>query len=213
MRRRLWWLPAVLLGAGLAGPSLYAQPTPGGEPPQVGDEPGTAIFAGGCFWCMEADFEKLAGVKEAISGYAGGELANPSYKQVTGGGTGHAEVVRVHYDPGVVDSAGLVAHFWKNVEPTTPNRQFCDSGSQYRAALMPLNPEQRRIAEASRQRVVDSGRFPAVHVSIEEPGHFWRAEEYHQDYYREHAIRYRFYRSRCGRDDRLEQLWGEPKED
>nr|MBV6629126.1 peptide-methionine (S)-S-oxide reductase MsrA [Oceanococcus sp. HetDA_MAG_MS8] len=168
----------------------------------------SAIFAGGCFWCMEADYEKLRGVLDVVSGYAGGPEKNPSYKEVSRGQTGHAEVVQVMYDPEQVSYTELLDHFWKNIDPTTPNRQFCDSGRQYRPALMPLGPEQEELARASLQEVIDSGRFDRVAVSIEAPGRFWIAEDYHQDYYKKNPIRYGFYRSRCGRDARLEELWG-----
>lgn len=178
-------------------------------PPAADKATAEAIFAGGCFWCMEADFEKLAGVAEAISGYAGGSVNNPSYKQVSGGGTDHAEVVKVIYDPSVVSYEKLLEHFWKNVDPTTPDQQFCDKGSQYRAALMPESSADKEAARASLDAVKASGRFDTVHVRIEEPGRFWVAEDYHQDYYKKNPIRYRWYRGGCERDRRLAEVWGE----
>ena len=167
-----------------------------------------AILAAGCFWCVEADFEKLPGVLDAVSGYAGGRTENPSYKEVSRGDTGHAEVVRILYDPTQISYAELLQHFWKNVDPTTPNQQFCDRGSPYRAALFPLNAEQKAAAQDSLQAVIDSGRFEQVHVGIEQPGRFWPAEDYHQDYAQKNPVRYNYYRYRCGRDARLKALWG-----
>lgn len=167
----------------------------------------TALFAGGCFWCMEADFEKLDGVDEVISGYAAGHVENPSYKQVSAGGTGHTEAVKVIYDPATVSYTALLKHFWKNVDPTTPNQQFCDKGSQYRAALLPVTEAETAAAKASLEQVRSSGRFTQVHVTLEDPGQFWPAEDYHQDYYKKNPIRYRWYRSGCGRDRRLQEVW------
>lgn len=167
----------------------------------------TALFAGGCFWCMEADFEKLDGVQEVISGYAAGTVANPTYKQVSAGGTGHTEAVQVLYDPDQVSYELLLKHFWANVDPTTPDQQFCDRGSQYRAALLPVTEAEIAAATASLNSIRDSGRFTVVHVKVEDPGTFWPAEEYHQDYYKKNPIRYRWYRSGCGRDKRLQEVW------
>ncbi len=167
----------------------------------------TALFAGGCFWCMEADFEKLDGVQEVISGYAAGSVANPTYKQVSAGGTGHTEAVQVLYDPDTVSYDALLTHFWANVDPTTPDQQFCDRGSQYRAALLPLTAAEKAAAAMSLEKIRDSGRFAQVYVTIEDPGTFWPAEDYHQDYYKKNPIRYRWYRSGCGRDKRLQEVW------
>ncbi len=166
-----------------------------------------AIFAGGCFWCMESDFEKIDGVQEVISGYAAGAVENPTYKQVSAGGTGHAEVVKVLYDPEKITYNTLLTYFWKNVDPTTPDQQFCDRGSQYRAAIMPVTEAEKTAAAASLEKIRDSGRFEQVYVTIEDPGIFWPAEEYHQDYYKKNPIRYRWYRNGCGRDKRLEEVW------
>ncbi len=166
-----------------------------------------ALFAGGCFWCMEADFEKLDGVQEVISGYAAGTVEHPTYKQVSAGGTGHTEAVKVVYDPQKISYQTLLSHFWVNVDPTTPNQQFCDKGSQYRAALLPVSDTEIAAAQASLNRIRLSGRFASVHVTIENPGQFWPAEEYHQDYYKKNPIRYRWYRNGCGRDKRLQEIW------
>lgn len=207
-----WATAALTLGlAALAWQPWNQAPAQDSDstlPAEQADGMLSAIFAGGCFWCMEADFEKLPGVLDVVSGYAGGKEDNPSYKQVSRGQTGHAEVVQVMYDPAQVSYAELLDHFWKNIDPTTPNRQFCDSGRQYRPSLMPLGPEQAQLARASLSKVRDSGRFDRVAVRIEAPGRFWVAEDYHQDYYKKNPIRYGFYRSRCGRDDRLQELWG-----
>lgn len=168
----------------------------------------TAIFAGGCFWCIEKDFEQLPGVIEVESGYTGGQTERPTYEQVSAGATGHAEAVRVIYDPGKVSYPQLVAYFWRHIDPTVKDRQFCDVGSQYRSGIYWQSEAQRKVAEASREDLVKSGRFPVVHTELAPAGTFWRAEEYHQDYYRKNPVRYTYYRASCGRDLRVEQLWG-----
>lgn len=197
----------VLASTALLAVSLNTQATPKPDSPPPPPNTKTAIFAGGCFWCMESDFEKLNGVIEAVSGYAGGKSPNPTYKQVSAGGTGHAEVVQVAYNPSVVSYEELLKHFWKNVDPTTPDQQFCDRGDQYRAAIMPSNQAEESAARSSLATIRDSGRFDVIHVTIESPGTFWKAEEYHQDYYKKNPIRYRWYRHGCGRDKRLEEIW------
>lgn len=168
----------------------------------------TAIFAGGCFWCMEADFEKLPGVVRVESGYTGGKTANPSYEQVSMGSTGHTEAVRVFYDPARIDYRQLLDHFWRNVDPTVKDRQFCDVGSQYRSAIYWQNEAEREAAEGSRDALLKSGRFAQIHTEILPVVAFYPAEEYHQDYYKKNPIRYKFYRHGCGRDARLKELWG-----
>ena len=173
-------------------------------------EPETAIFAGGCFWCVEADFDKVPGVLDTQSGYIGGERPDPTYEEVSAGGTGHAEAVRITYDPEKVSYQKLLDLFWRSIDPTTPDRQFCDRGSQYRSAIFYLNEEQRRLAEASRATLEADKPFPEPIVTeISPAGEFYPAEEYHQDYYRKNPLRYRYYRFSCGRDQRLEALWGE----
>jgi peptide-methionine (S)-S-oxide reductase len=173
-------------------------------------ESATAIFAGGCFWCVEADFDKVTGVLDTQSGYIGGERPDPTYDEVSAGGTGHAEAVRITYDPAQVTYTQLLDVFWHSIDPTTPDRQFCDRGSQYRSAIFYLNEEQRRLAEASRAALDADKPFPEPIVTeINPAGEFYPAEEYHQDYYRKNPLRYRYYRFSCGRDQRLEELWGE----
>jgi peptide-methionine (S)-S-oxide reductase len=171
--------------------------------------PARAIFAGGCFWCVEEAFEKVAGVISVTSGYTGGQVANPSYEQVSAGGTGHAEAVEVAYDPERVSYAELLKVFWRNIDPTTPDRQFCDRGHQYRAAIFVLDDTQRQLAEQSKRELERSKPFrePIV-TEIEPAGKFYPAEDYHQDYYKKNPLRYQFYKFGCGRARRLEQLWG-----
>lgn len=169
-----------------------------------------ATFAGGCFWCMEAPFDEVAGVVSTTSGYAGGNKINPTYEEVSAGGTGHAEAVQVAYDSTRISYAQLLAVFWRNIDPLTPNRQFCDSGTQYRSAIFYHNEEQRRLAEASKQRL--AGRFSQPIVTEVVPLQtFYPAEEYHQDFYKKNPLRYKAYRSGCGRDRRLQELWGGQK--
>jgi peptide-methionine (S)-S-oxide reductase len=170
----------------------------------------TAVFAGGCFWCVEEAFDAAEGVISTTSGYTGGHVANPTYKQVSAGGTGHAEVVQVVYDPATVSYRQLLNVFWRNVDPITPNRQFCDAGAQYRSAIFYQDEEQRQLAEASKRALEESGRFEEPIVTEINPGAtFYPAEEYHQDYYRKNSLRYKFYKYSCGRAQRLEELWGE----
>jgi peptide-methionine (S)-S-oxide reductase len=169
----------------------------------------TAIFAGGCFWCVEADFDKLAGVTATESGYAGGRQPNPTYEQVSAGGTGHAEAVRVTYDPKTVTYEQLLDYFWRHVDPTVKDRQFCDAGNQYRTAILYESAAQRRAAEASKAALEKSGRLAQVYTEVAPAGTFYPAEEYHQDYYRKNPIRYKFYRTSCGRDARLKEVWGD----
>jgi len=173
---------------------------------------GTAVatFAGGCFWCMEPPYDKLDGVLATTSGYIGGQLENPTYKQVSAGTTGHTEAVQVHYDPAKVTYDKLLQVFWRNVDPTTPDRQFCDRGSQYRTGIFYHDATQKRLAEASKAALDQSRPFPAPIVTeITEAGRFYAAEDYHQDYYVKNPLRYKFYRFNCGRDQRLTELWGE----
>ena len=173
-----------------------------------------AYFAGGCFWCTEADFEKVDGVIEAISGYTGGHLANPTYKQVSEGGTGHVEAVKVVYDPAKVTYEELLEVFWMHVNPTDAGGQFVDRGPQYRSVIFYSNEQEHRLAEASKKRLAASGRFDKPIVTEILPvGPFYPAEEYHQDYYKKNPIRYRFYRYRSGRDQFLEKVWAHTESD
>ena len=164
-----------------------------------------ATFAAGCFWCVEADFDKVPGVVSTTSGYIGGTLKNPTYEQVSRGGTGHAEAVEIVFDPAMVTYAQLLEHFWKNVDPLQAHRQFCDVGDQYRPAIFVHDDAQRRAAEASKARVQQRFAEPVV-VQIEAAGPFYRAEAYHQEYYRRNPVQYRYYRWSCGRDARLKEL-------
>jgi peptide-methionine (S)-S-oxide reductase len=168
-----------------------------------------AIFAGGCFWCMEAPFDKLAGVVSVTSGYTGGTKVNPTYEEVSAGGTGHAEAVQVVFDPRRISYAQLLDVFWHNVDPTVKDRQFCDTGHQYRSAIFYQGEEQRRAALKSRDLLEKSKPFrePVV-TEITPATAFYPAEEYHQHYYRKNPLRYTYYRSACGRDKRLRELWG-----
>ncbi len=166
-----------------------------------------ASFAGGCFWCMEEAFEKVPGVASVISGYTGGAGLDPTYQEVSAGATGHAEAIEVRYDPARVSYEKLLEIFWHNIDPLTPNAQFCDHGSQYRSAIFYRGEEEKRLAEASRQRHARRFKDPIV-TEIAEAGVFYPAEAYHQDYYRNNPVRYEFYKYTCGRAQRLEELWG-----
>jgi peptide-methionine (S)-S-oxide reductase len=167
----------------------------------------TATFAGGCFWCVEADFDKVDGVISTTSGYTGGHTVNPSYEQVSHGGTGHAEAVEIVYDPAKVSYQKLLDVFWHNIDPLAKDRQFCDHGRQYRSTIFYHGEEQRAQAEASKAAVAKRFKGP-IATEIVAAGPFYKAEDYHQDYYRKNPIRYKFYRFNCGRDARLEELWG-----
>jgi peptide-methionine (S)-S-oxide reductase len=168
--------------------------------------PQTAIFAGGCFWCVESDFDKVPGVLETISGYTGGSVKNPTYKQVSAGKTGHFEAVQVRYDPKQVSYAQLLHYFWRHIDPLDGEGQFCDRGGQYRSALFVQTPEQRKEAEASRQQTEKLLGKP-VKTLILPQGPFYRAEDYHQDFYRKEPLKYNFYRFSCGRDRRISEVW------
>ncbi|MEP6878058.1 MAG: peptide-methionine (S)-S-oxide reductase MsrA [Nitrosospira sp.] len=173
------------------------------------DAIGIATFAGGCFWCTEADFDKVPGVISTTSGYIGGTTVNPTYKQVSAGKTGHVEAVQVRFDPAKTNFAKLLAAFWPTIDPLTPDRQFCDGGSQYRSAIFYHDAEQKRQAEASKAALAASGRFTQPIVTEILPAtEFYPAEEYHQDYHVKNPIRYSYYRSNCGRDARLAEVWG-----
>ncbi len=170
-----------------------------------------ATFAGGCFWCMEPPFDKLDGVISTTSGYTGGTEKNPSYKEVSAGATGHAEAVQILYDPEKISYETLLDVFWRNIDPTTPNRQFVDVGAQYRSAIFYHDEAQRRLAEASKEKLAASGRFDKPLVTEIVPiTEFYPAEEYHQDYYQKNPLRYKFYRYGSGRDQYLEEVWAEP---
>jgi peptide-methionine (S)-S-oxide reductase len=168
-----------------------------------------AIFAGGCFWCTEADFDKVPGVLSTTSGYIGGKVPNPTYQQVTTKTTGHAEAVEIVFDPAKVSYEQLLEHYWRTIDPTTKDRQFCDSGSPYRSAIFALDAAQLKAAQASLAALEKGKPFPEpVVTQIALAGPFYAAEDYHQDYYKKNPLRYQYYRSGCGRDARLKQLWG-----
>ncbi len=170
-----------------------------------------AYFAGGCFWCMEEAFEKVEGVLSATSGYMGGTVSNPTYEEVSAGRTGHAESVEVVYDPAKVNYQKLLDAFWRNVDPITPNAQFCDHGNQYRSAIFFQTDEEKRASDSSKQAIEQSRRFKEPIVTqIAMAQQFYPAEDYHQDYYKKNPVRYKFYKYNCGRAQRLEALWGKP---
>ncbi len=203
----------LLTAADCNGPDATAETTPAPttaasldtEPTTAAD---TAIFAGGCFWCMEPPYEKLDGVFSVVSGYDGGTTPNPTYQEVANGRTDYAEAVRVIYDPEVISFETLVEVFWHNIDPFAVNRQFCDRGTQYRSILFYLNAEQQAIAEASLATLSARAENP-IATTVEPTTQFYEAEDYHQDFYRTNPDRYYSYREGCRRDDRLEELWGD----
>lgn len=168
----------------------------------------TATFAGGCFWCVEADFDKVKGVVSTTSGYIGGDTPHPTYDQVSSGKTGHVEAVEIVYNPKQVSYEHLLDVYWKNIDPTTNKGQFCDKGSQYRPIIFYHNEQQKELAEASKQKIVEERKVRPVLVEIRPATTFYPAEKSHQDYYQKKPLRYKFYRITCGRDKRLKQLWG-----
>ncbi|MBP7607110.1 MAG: peptide-methionine (S)-S-oxide reductase MsrA [Giesbergeria sp.] len=167
----------------------------------------TAVFAGGCFWCTESDFEKLPGVVAAESGYTGGKTANPTYEAVSAGHTGHTEAVRVTYDPAKVSYAQLVEFFWRTIDPTEKDRQFCDVGDQYRSGIYWGTDAERQVAEASLAKLKESGRFKNIYTEVKKADPFYVAEDYHQDYYKKNSVRYSYYRFSCGRDAQIKRVW------
>ncbi len=169
-----------------------------------------AVFAGGCFWCMESPFDKVSGVVATTSGYTGGHLAKPSYEAVSSGTSGHYEAIRISYDPAMVSYEDLLRVFWKNVDPFDDGGQFCDRGPQYRAAIFAADDEERVAAKKS-AREVETSKGQQVMTMILPRGEFFPAEEYHQDYYQRNPIRYHYYRTGCGRDRRLNQIWGKER--
>lgn len=204
----------LLLASALAGCSPDYQPE---VPKAGGGERGgtstreTAVFAGGCFWCTESDLEKVPGVLAAVSGFSGGRLAKPSYKQVSAGGTGHYEAVRVTFDPARVSYAQLAHYFFRTIDPTDAGGQFCDRGDSYRTAIFVADAKQRETAEAEK-KAAQAALGQPIATAILPAGPFWPAEAYHQDFYKNHDIKYHYYRSRCGRDARLQEVWGKKAE-
>jgi peptide-methionine (S)-S-oxide reductase len=204
MPRLLLSFALVLAAIGVAAAqSASPQPAPGQA---------VATFAGGCFWCTESDFDHVPGVISTTSGYTGGKVVNPGYERVSAGGTGHAEAVEVIYDPSKVSYEKLLTYYWRTVDPTVKNAQFCDHGEQYRTAIFVRNDDERKLAEASKKQVEAELKQP-VYTQIVDAGPFYAAEDYHQDFYKKNPTKYKFYRWNCGRDQRLEQLWGKPKGD
>jgi methionine-S-sulfoxide reductase len=198
----------IALGAWLAFAGASAAPARAADAPATA----TATFAGGCFWCMQPPFEKLPGVLSTTVGYTGGRTLNPTYEDVSAGGTGHAESVQIVYDPQKISYEKLLDVFWHNVDPLTPNAQFCDRGDQYRTAIFYHDDTQRRLAEASKQKLEASKRFQQPIVTqIVAAGPFYPAEEYHQKYHEKNPARYTYYRWSCGRDLRLDDLWGKQR--
>ena len=194
-------VPVVLCVALIAAPACSASAEPEGA---------RATFGGGCFWCMEPPFDEIDGVISTTSGYSGGPEKDPTYKQVSSGTTGHTEVVQVLYDPAKISYEQLLEVFWRNIDPTTENRQFCDWGSQYRTAVFFHDAEQGRLAQTCKQKIEESGRIDAPIVTeITAFTAFYPAEEYHQDFYKKNPVHYKRYRTGCGRDDTLRRIWGE----
>jgi peptide-methionine (S)-S-oxide reductase len=205
MRKGHVWALALVFGVAwmVAGSHAQDKPAPGSA------RLAKATFAGGCFWCMEPPFDALPGVVSTTSGYTGGQKLDPTYEEVSSGGTGHAEAVEVLYDPAKVSYEKLLDVFWHNVDPTVRDRQFCDTGNQYRTGIFTHDETQKRLAEQSKQALEKSKPFKEEIVTeIVPAGRFYPAEGYHQDYYKKNPVRYKFYRFNCGRDRRLEQLWG-----
>jgi peptide-methionine (S)-S-oxide reductase len=205
-------LIASVVSASCGNPSLGLAdpmpPTPISTPRS--DGLAEAVFAGGCFWCMEKPFDQLDGVLSTTSGYTGGQLENPSYKQVSAGSTGHTESVKIVYDPSQVSYEQLLEVFWHNIDPLDAKGQFCDKGSQYRSGIFYRNAEEKALAEASKAKLEAQPPFAqGIATEITAASEFYPAEDYHQNYYQTNPVRYNFYRTACGRDRRLEQLWGD----
>ena len=191
----------------LAAATLMAACAQAAPAPAPGGARAAAVFAGGCFWCTEADFDKIPGVLSTTSGYTGGKLRNPTYEQVSAGGTGHIEAVRVVYDPAKISYATLAARFVRTIDPLDAGGSFCDRGHGYRSAFFVANAEQRRAATAVKARAAATLKKPVATLVLP-AATFYPAEGYHQDYYKKNALKYRFYRFNCGRDARLKELWG-----
>ena len=211
MRIRAATLTALLAGAAAAGCAFVTSPDkdePVQAAPGEAKQLSSAVFAGGCFWCVESDFDKVDGVVETISGYTGGTLANPTYEQVSHENTGHYEAVKVTYDADKLSYETLVDYFVRHVDPTDPDGQFCDKGESYRTAIFVANDDERAVAEAE---LVQAEQLLGQEVvtNVIAADTFWPAETYHQDYYKKNPVKYRYYRTACGRDGRIKSLWGE----
>jgi len=211
MQKILTRFAAVAAALAVLSTNPLAAATDSDTPPSAtGQDTETAVFAGGCFWCVESDFDYVPGVIRTISGYTGGRLDNPTYEQVSRNTTGHREAVEIVFDPQKVSYEMLLEVFWRSVDPTDGGGQFCDRGESYRTAIFYRNEAQQRLALASRQRLEESGQLvEAVATTLEPASTFYAAEDYHQDYYRKNPLRYQFYRYSCGRDERIKELWGE----
>ena len=212
MSHKALMILTILVGLGLATISVYSlasNDTDQSAALQTGDGYAVATFAGGCFWCMEPPYDELDGVISTTSGYISGKVDNPTYEQVSAGYTGHTEAVEILYDPGKVTYQELLDVFWVNIDPTVRDRQFCDGGNQYRTGIFYHNEEEKQLAEAYKQKLIDSGRFNQVVTEVTAAMTFYPAEEYHQDYYMKNPLRYKYYRYSCGRDNRLGELWGD----
>ncbi len=209
-----WRLAAlVALAVGVAATVLSVSPRAQGSTVTAPAPAGMAkaTFAGGCFWCVESDFDKVPGVISTTAGYIGGKVANPTYEQVSAKATGHAEAVEVVFDPGRVSYEQLLEYFWRTIDPTTKDRQFCDAGSPYRTAVFVHDAAQLAAAKASLAALEKSKPFKEPIVTeVVLAGPFYAAEDYHQDYYKKNPLRYKYYRTSCGRDARIAQLWGGP---
>ena len=205
-------LVAIAAGTIAAGSAFVwsAMADEGRDAPPPSTNVESAIFAGGCFWCTEADFDKVDGVISTVSGYTGGTVENPTYRQVTSGDTGHYEAVEVTYDPAKVTYDELVDYYLHTIDPTDERGQFCDKGSSYRSAVFVETGDQREAVEAEIEEIEESGVLPGpVVTSVLDESTFWKAEDYHQNYYKTTPVKYRFYRQGCGRDARLKELWGD----
>lgn len=204
--------PTIAIAAGLTAMALAFLSSAGAQDRNTEDAPkrlASAIFAGGCFWCVESDFDKVDGVIETISGYTGGHVANPTYRQVSHENTGHYESVKVTYDPEVVSYETLVDYYFHHIDPTDAEGQFCDKGESYRSAIFVSNDAEREIAEAEIADINESGVLDVpVVTKVVQAETFWPAEGYHQDYYKKNPLKYRYYRTSCGRDNRVKKIWG-----
>ncbi len=207
MNKRLLLIALALIASPVGHSQAASKPAAAGAAPSTAATSATAVFAGGCFWCVESAFDSVPGVSQVVSGYSGGSLPNPTYERVGAGGTGHAEVVEVTYDPRRIGYATLLEIFWRNIDPFDAGGQFCDRGDTYRAEIFVANAEERALAESSKAAVVKRFGKP-VATRITAASRFYPAEEYHQDYHLRNPLRYKFYRSGCGRDARLDTVWG-----
>jgi peptide-methionine (S)-S-oxide reductase len=207
MQRRIEIITVFLALSCFAGLYTFAlNKSPSEEKPTE-----SATFAAGCFWCVQQFLDQVDGVISTRSGYTGGQKENPTYEEVSAGKTGHAEAVEVIFDPRVVPYQRLLDVFWRNVDPTVKDQQFCDIGTQYRSAIFYHNDEQKKIAEESKKHLIDSGRFNEIYTEILPAGTFYEAEKYHQSYYKKNPFRYKVYKYLCGREKKLEEVWGGSK--